>query len=68
METEIINRVANSGLITLDLEDYYQVSAFAKGSGTDHWDGFVSRIEQNTEKLLALFDTEKRKATFFTLG
>jgi len=54
--------------LTIDLEDYYQVSAFAKGASVDHWEGFTSRIEQNTEKLLSLFEGEKRKATFFTLG
>ena len=54
--------------LTIDLEDYYQVSAFAKGSSVDHWEGFTSRIEQNTEKLLSLFGAENRKATFFTLG
>jgi len=51
--------------LTIDLEDYYQVSAFAKGASVDHWEGFTSRIEQNTEKLLSLFEGEKRKATFF---
>lgn len=55
-------------VLTIDLEDYYQVSAFAKDTSVDHWAGFTSRIEQNTEKLLSLFDEAKRKATFFTLG
>jgi polysaccharide deacetylase family protein (PEP-CTERM system associated) len=54
--------------VTIDLEDYYQVSAFAGNAPPEHWDSFASRIENNTKKLLDILDAAGRKATFFTLG
>src|ERR1700756_1477310 len=54
--------------ITIDLEDYYQVSAFANEVAVDQWDSFASRIEVNTARLLSIFDDLDVKATFFTLG
>jgi polysaccharide deacetylase family protein (PEP-CTERM system associated) len=54
--------------ITIDLEDYYQVSAFAHDVVVDQWDAFASRIENNTAKLLSILDDLDAKATFFTLG
>jgi polysaccharide deacetylase family protein (PEP-CTERM system associated) len=54
--------------LTIDLEDYYQVSAFADNVVIDQWDAFASRIENNTAKLLSIFDDHDAKATFFTLG
>jgi polysaccharide deacetylase family protein (PEP-CTERM system associated) len=54
--------------VTIDLEDYYQVSAFSKEAVVEQWDTFASRIEQNTEKLLSIFDEKGARATFFTLG
>ena len=54
--------------ITIDLEDYYQVSAFADNVAVDQWDSFSSRIEENTAKLLSILSDCGTKATFFTLG
>lgn len=54
--------------VTIDLEDYYQVSAFSAEAAVEQWDTFASRIEQNTEKLLSIFDEKGKRATFFTLG
>jgi polysaccharide deacetylase family protein (PEP-CTERM system associated) len=54
--------------ITIDLEDYYQVSAFAKDVVVEQWDSYSSRIENNTAKLLSILDDTGAKATFFTLG
>jgi polysaccharide deacetylase family protein (PEP-CTERM system associated) len=53
--------------LTIDLEDYYQVTAFANGS-PQNWDSQVSRVEANTERVLELLAGAKRSATFFTLG
>jgi polysaccharide deacetylase family protein (PEP-CTERM system associated) len=52
--------------VTIDLEDYYQVSAFSKD--VDQWDSYPSRIEHNTERLLSILDEGGTRATFFTLG
>jgi polysaccharide deacetylase family protein (PEP-CTERM system associated) len=54
--------------ITIDLEDYYQVSAFSNNIDINQWDGFSSRIERNTDRLLSIFDDLGARATFFTLG
>jgi polysaccharide deacetylase family protein (PEP-CTERM system associated) len=53
---------------TIDLEDYYQVTAFASNGGAPKWDSHASRIEYSTAKLLDILDIAKQKATFFTLG
>ena len=54
--------------LTIDVEDYFQVGAFEKNLLISQWDTFPPRVEQNTEKLLSLFDEFNVKATFFTLG
>ena len=54
--------------LTIDLEDYYQVTAFASDSGASDWKSHASRVEANTAKLLELLSLAKCRATFFTLG
>ncbi len=54
--------------LTVDVEDYFQVSAFEKNVGFDNWDSYTPRVENNTQKILDLFDTHQVKATFFVLG
>ena len=54
--------------MTVDVEDYYQVQAFAGCVARQDWDSMASRVERNTDRLLALFDRAGVTATFFTLG
>lgn len=54
--------------MTVDVEDYFQVSAFEKIITRDDWDNYPHRVEINTHKVLDLFDEKNIKATFFTLG
>ena len=54
--------------MTVDVEDYYQVSAFENHIKRKHWGDMQSRVEQNTDRILAMFDDHEVKATFFTLG
>jgi len=54
--------------LTVDVEDYFQVSAFADSVNRHEWDNHSLRVEQNTHKLLDLFDEYQIKATFFVLG
>ena len=54
--------------LTVDVEDYFQVSAFASSIDQDEWGKHPSRVESNTHKLLDLFDQYQVKATFFILG
>jgi polysaccharide deacetylase family protein (PEP-CTERM system associated) len=54
--------------LTIDLEDYYHVSAFRDQIPVDQWSSRQSRVERNTDLLLDLLDHAGCKATFFTLG
>jgi polysaccharide deacetylase family protein (PEP-CTERM system associated) len=54
--------------MTIDLEDYYQVTAFSNEAVVDQWDKYPSRIEHNTAKLLSILDEAGVRATFFVLG
>jgi len=54
--------------MTVDVEDYFQVSAFEPHISRDEWVHIPCRVEQNTHKILDLFAQHDTKATFFTLG
>ena len=54
--------------MTIDVEDYFQVSAFDDVVRREAWGDFPSRVVANTEKILAIFAEHKVKATFFVLG
>jgi len=53
--------------LTIDLEDYHQVTAFARNNGTAATN-HVSRVERNAEKTLEMLARHNCKATFFTVG
>jgi polysaccharide deacetylase family protein (PEP-CTERM system associated) len=54
--------------LTVDVEDYFHVSAFAESVHPQNWDSYPLRVENNTRRLLELFDEHEVKATFFVLG
>ncbi len=54
--------------LTVDVEDYFQVSGFASTVAPSQWDSMESRVCRNTERLLSLFEETGTKATFFVLG
>lgn len=54
--------------MTVDVEDYFQVSAFAPHIPRERWSSLPCRVEANIERILALLDEGNAKATFFTLG
>ena len=60
--------MAIQNALTVDVEDYFQVSAFAKTVDQGDWDRFPQRVERNTRRLLDIFDESQVKATFFVLG
>ncbi len=64
--------MTNSGnmvnAMSVDVEDYFQVSAFEKHIPHADWDRFECRVEANTHRILDLFSEYECKATFFTLG
>jgi polysaccharide deacetylase family protein (PEP-CTERM system associated) len=54
--------------MTCDVEDYFQVQAFFDHIDRKDWPNRTPRVEQNTDRVLALFDAAGVKGTFFTLG
>jgi len=53
---------------SVDVEDYYQVSAFERQIPRNRWDRYDSRIVANTRRVLRLLDRHGVRATFFVLG
>ena len=54
--------------LTIDVEDYFQVSAFAPYIARSDWDQRECRVERNVDRILAMLDQQQTQATFFTLG
>jgi polysaccharide deacetylase family protein (PEP-CTERM system associated) len=54
--------------LTVDVEDWFQVQAFAGLFDRSDWDGLERRVEANTDRMLALFAEAGVTGTFFTLG
>lgn len=54
--------------LSVDVEDWFQVGAFERVIDRADWPRLQSRVEANTDAVLALFDGAGVKATFFTLG
>ena len=57
-----------SNYLTIDVEDYFQVSAFESKVPKDKWESYPSRVEQNTRKILTILGKDNIHATFFILG
>jgi len=54
--------------LSVDVEDYFQVSAFENIVDRSMWEELESRVEKNTESILELFDMAGVAGTFFCLG
>jgi polysaccharide deacetylase family protein (PEP-CTERM system associated) len=54
--------------MSVDVEDYFQVSAFAPHIRREDWDSLPCRVERNVDVILGLLDEADARATFFTLG
>lgn len=61
-------RAAPVNAMTVDVEDYFQVSAFEGHVGKSQWQEWPQRVEGNTLRILELFEAHGVRATFFTLG
>ena len=58
--------IANA--LTVDVEDYFQVSALAPHIARADWERIACRVERNVDTILSLFAEADARATFFTLG
>jgi polysaccharide deacetylase family protein (PEP-CTERM system associated) len=54
--------------LTVDVEDYYHVSAFERCVRRDQWDQFESRVVASTHTILHLLERAEVRGTFFILG
>ncbi len=54
--------------LTIDVEDYFQVSALAPYIARSEWEVRACRVERNVDRILAMLGERQTKATFFTLG
>ncbi|MEM7082323.1 MAG: XrtA system polysaccharide deacetylase [Pseudomonadota bacterium] len=54
--------------MSVDVEDYFQVSAFEKTIKRNDWDNWELRVERSTHRVLDIFDEAGIKSTFFMLG
>jgi polysaccharide deacetylase family protein (PEP-CTERM system associated) len=54
--------------LTIDVEDYFMVSAFAAHIPKADWERLPCRVEGNVDRILELLAEHGVKATFFTLG
>jgi polysaccharide deacetylase family protein (PEP-CTERM system associated) len=63
-----MNAALIKNAMTIDVEDFFQVSAFAQHISRDQWESIPCRIERNIDLILSLLDDHSTQATFFTLG
>ena len=62
------DKLGRLNAMTVDVEDYFQVSAFEDVLPSEKWDSIELRVDRNTHKLLDLFAENGVKSTFFTLA
>ena len=62
------NSTSRRHILTVGLEDWFQVSSFHNLIHRDQWYRFESRLERSTQTTLQLLDECHAKATFFVLG
>jgi len=55
-------------IMSVDVEDYFHVEAFAGVVDRANWSAYPCRVERNTERVLDLLDDCRTNATFFILG
>ncbi|MDD2541021.1 MAG: DUF3473 domain-containing protein [Desulfuromonadaceae bacterium] len=54
--------------LTIDVEDYFHVTAFERQIKPDEWDTYPLRVGNNTMLILDMLDEFSLRATFFVLG
>src|ERR1051325_5637824 len=57
-----------TNVMTVDVEDYFHVEAFASQIRPDHWNSYAPRVERNVGRILDIFGKHGVRGTFFVLG
>jgi len=68
LQGEHASAPATCNAMSVDVEDYFQVSAFERYVDRATWDNIPTRVQRNTERILQLFADHNATATFFMLG
>ena len=55
-------------ILTVDVEEYFQVHNFERVVRREEWDAYESRVEVSTDRVLSLLAEAGTRATFFILG
>ena len=63
-----MGNMAIVNMLSIDVEDYFQVSAFEAHVDRAQWQTWPMRVEDNTLRILDLFARHQVRGTFFTLG
>jgi polysaccharide deacetylase family protein (PEP-CTERM system associated) len=66
--TPLLPGMAMCNALTIDVEDYFHVSAMTPYVARSDWERHDCRVEQNVERILAMLEEAGAHATFFTLG
>src|SRR5439155_23577408 len=66
--TSLLPGTSMCNALTIDVEDYFHVSALAPYIARSEWDARECRVETNVERILGMLDDYGARATFFTLG
>jgi polysaccharide deacetylase family protein (PEP-CTERM system associated) len=67
-DREGVDALTHVNAMTVDVEDYFQVTAFDRHVSRANWDRMPHRVEGCVDRILGLFSEHDVKATFFTLG
>lgn len=67
-EGRVAGREAVPNVMTVDVEDYFHVSAFESNIDRSQWANLPCRVEANTHRLLDMMDEKNIRATYFVLG
>ncbi|HYD16629.1 MAG TPA: XrtA system polysaccharide deacetylase [Candidatus Nanoarchaeia archaeon] len=57
-----------SNALTFDVEEHFQVTAFADSIGMESWDQQESRVERSCDIVLSMLAARDVRATFFCVG
>src|ERR1051326_2836225 len=72
LTSDSVNLIAQSSgpahIMSVDVEDYFMVEAFASSVSRESWSSIPTRVVKNTERILDLFDQYGVTATFFFVG
>ena len=68
MENGTATSTRPNHILSVDVEDYFHVEAFAGTVSRQRWEQYPPRVVDNCHRLLDLFDRYNVKATFFVLG